>query len=603
MKRIIFTAVVVFAVRLMFSQSFDSRDASGKITWQSGAGSRLITVTNVATLTNACRTALNGDTILMTAGTYDLSGYAASKVLGTNTLTILKDKTNVTLMAIEKAIMYTTNTGNVLQIENCTGIRVAGIQFESIRQSEPINGNAPLWNAIELWNTNVDLIFEGLTFKNWSDHGICYLGGLGYASNVVCRNITAINVGSTNWTAPITWADGAVIVPEGPNWTVDGLTAIDCNRGVEIFSVSTDGFADYGTLKIINSTFLRQKSEAITFQSVHPLMRTLIANNVFIPLGNQASQQSAISGSTISLTNISIIGNLFNGNSGNAFGNSIGIGLNSGASIYGSGWEIVGNTFRNLQYGISAFNLRNCSIRDNHFEDLWVLGLDVNGVNITAENNTFVNSTVGDFGTPAMRLVNVGGIPSTNVVFRNNSISGSSPSGRGIGIQANNTQCEVSGNHFLNCNDPVRFDLGASNNVCFNNIARFYAGQTVADLNPVGHNLIGPNIATNGLFYGTNDTLANRISGTIAGVGSYRSNAIGPVSFTFPATTVNWTNPINANIEVYIDNSGVTGTAIKKNGTQLFSSLVGDVTIGLQPGEYLSATYSVGTPTARWSPQ
>lgn len=86
------------------------------------------------------------------------------------------------------------------------------------------------------------------------------------------------------------------------------------------------------------------------------------------------------------------------------------------------------------------------------------------------------------------------------------------------------------------------------------------------------------------------------------GLASYRSNSIGPVSFTFPATTVNWTNPINASIEVYIDNTGVTGTVFKKNGTQIFSSLVGDILIGLQPGEYFSETFTIGTPTGRWSP-
>jgi hypothetical protein len=81
------------------------------------------------------------------------------------------------------------------------------------------------------------------------------------------------------------------------------------------------------------------------------------------------------------------------------------------------------------------------------------------------------------------------------------------------------------------------------------------------------------------------------------------SNLVAPTSITAPATTVNWTNPINANIEVYIDNSGVTGTSIKKNGTQIFSSLIGDVTIGLQPNETINLTYTVGTPSIKWSPR
>jgi hypothetical protein len=86
------------------------------------------------------------------------------------------------------------------------------------------------------------------------------------------------------------------------------------------------------------------------------------------------------------------------------------------------------------------------------------------------------------------------------------------------------------------------------------------------------------------------------------GVASYRSNTIAPAAFTFPATTVNWTNPLSVNIQVYIDNSGVTGTSIKKNGGQIFQLMTGPATIGLQPGEYFSETYSVGTPVGTYSP-
>lgn len=86
------------------------------------------------------------------------------------------------------------------------------------------------------------------------------------------------------------------------------------------------------------------------------------------------------------------------------------------------------------------------------------------------------------------------------------------------------------------------------------------------------------------------------------GFGSYRSNAVAPVAFTFPASNVNWTNPIDASIQVYIDNTGVTGTLFKKNGQQIFAALVGDLQISLQPGEFFSETYTVGTPVGRWSP-
>lgn len=93
----------------------------------------------------------------------------------------------------------------------------------------------------------------------------------------------------------------------------------------------------------------------------------------------------------------------------------------------------------------------------------------------------------------------------------------------------------------------------------------------------------------------------NGVIGAMGGFQSFRSNTIAPTSFTFPATTVNWTNPLNCNIEVYVDNSGVTGTSFKKNGTQIFSILT-DITVGLQPGEFFSETFTIGTPSGRYSP-
>jgi hypothetical protein len=108
-------------------------------------------------------------------------------------------------------------------------------------------------------------------------------------------------------------------------------------------------------------------------------------------------------------------------------------------------------------------------------------------------------------------------------------------------------------------------------------------------------------IATNDIaaFYrGT--TLVGGVSSN--GIYSLVSNLVAPTAITFPNSTVNWTNPLNCNIELYIDNTAVTGTAIKKNGTQIFGGLSNDVIIHLQPGEFFSETYSVGTPSATFSP-
>lgn len=127
-------------------------------------------------------------------------------------------------------------------------------------------------------------------------------------------------------------------------------------------------------------------------------------------------------------------------------------------------------------------------------------------------------------------------------------------------------------------------------------------GQTIGNNSTLTSITIGPgqfmNVQGNTLNW-------NQIGGSIlpGGVSTLLSNTLAPTSITAPLTTVNWTNPINADIEVYIDNSGVTGTSIKKNGTQIFSSLVGDVTIGLQPNEFISLTYTIGTPSIKWSPR
>lgn len=105
-----------------------------------------------------------------------------------------------------------------------------------------------------------------------------------------------------------------------------------------------------------------------------------------------------------------------------------------------------------------------------------------------------------------------------------------------------------------------------------------------------------------GTFNGGTSNYLGGVTISQSGIGSTLSNLSAPTSFTFPATTVNWTNPITTSIEVYIDNGAVTGTAIKKNGTTISSSVTGDANLGLQPGEYFSETYTVGTPTGKWSP-
>jgi hypothetical protein len=83
------------------------------------------------------------------------------------------------------------------------------------------------------------------------------------------------------------------------------------------------------------------------------------------------------------------------------------------------------------------------------------------------------------------------------------------------------------------------------------------------------------------------------------GFNPYLTPYLTPQTFPFPGTTVNWTNIYPSPVNVFIDNTGITGTAIKKNGVQYYGS-VPSVTLPLNPGEYFSETYTVGTPVGSW---
>lgn len=127
------------------------------------------------------------------------------------------------------------------------------------------------------------------------------------------------------------------------------------------------------------------------------------------------------------------------------------------------------------------------------------------------------------------------------------------------------------------------------------------AGGTRTNLviaNADGTSIIQADFSSDG-----NGAITNPVITVPFGIGSLRSNALASASITFPATTAKWTNTFSMNIVLYIDNSGVTGTATVKNNQQIFSSLVGDVTLLMKPGDYFSETYTIGTPTARWEPQ
>lgn len=143
-------------------------------------------------------------------------------------------------------------------------------------------------------------------------------------------------------------------------------------------------------------------------------------------------------------------------------------------------------------------------------------------------------------------------------------------------------------------------NISATNNIISSNYFAVYSNGT---------NLVTIE-GTNGVTLNTSLSAINgnlNVSGIASitnGIASYKSVALGLTSITFPATTVNYTNANAFNIVMYIDNTGVTGSVVKKNGTSIASSiLAGDlVTLIMKPGDYFSETYTVGTPVGKYEP-
>ena len=131
----------------------------------------------------------------------------------------------------------------------------------------------------------------------------------------------------------------------------------------------------------------------------------------------------------------------------------------------------------------------------------------------------------------------------------------------------------------------------------------------------------GPNWASELLFYvngdanGADAKLMMKMEGTnqttyivgtggisvLSGITSLSSNLLAPSSITIGASPVNWTNTFSKNVAVYVDGVSVTGT-VAINGGTIFNT-IGQNTVLLEPNEYVTISYTIGTPTAKWKPR
>lgn len=147
--------------------------------------------------------------------------------------------------------------------------------------------------------------------------------------------------------------------------------------------------------------------------------------------------------------------------------------------------------------------------------------------------------------------------------------------------------CALSGNTIFTNSGSTNYIIGCHNDGAELNIVNVSSGAMLNDgtLNPNGVVLRTNNIP---------NVFSTNVIGSI-GFTSTVSNAT-VFSLTMPATTVNFTNTNAVSWIYFIDNTAVTGTAVKKNGVTIFSGLSTDITIPLRSGETFSETYTIGTP-------
>jgi len=105
---------------------------------------------------------------------------------------------------------------------------------------------------------------------------------------------------------------------------------------------------------------------------------------------------------------------------------------------------------------------------------------------------------------------------------------------------------------------------------------------------------------TNGYVYVNTNSYETFVTST-NGFASYRSNTIAPTTIVVGPSPFSFTNPVNCNINVFVDANG-GNTTVGLNGTTIFVSAAnGDHTVPLQTNEWTTVTYT-GTPNMSWHP-
>lgn len=442
-----------------------------------------------------------------------------------------------------------------------------------------VNPNNPTNWCMNFWDIHdqqykVSYI-TNLTSTNWSTPILCSgsgVKGLCHGSGVYVTNYQQLSglweyaslySGSTN--NDDFFGTSLDEFPVGYYYNISNGVFSFTNQFFDITTFNlTNGAFTITNSGVTNATYTNAGHYGITLSNGN-IYFTGIANGNGSGLTNVSGSGGNYQPASTKLTNFSNLAN------------SSGVLTNDGAGNYS--WVSVGggtsvNALTNNQVG--QVNFQGPVISTNgFFSQSTDTNISIYQNNLTAHPNVFNNAGANGWGDDGVGSLH----------FNNATNSG-------VFAATNSSQTNILGGTGLTNSGTMIIAAGGSTafQITSGNIFSFHSLGGSSGLNMTG--------------FGYIISLTNEANMTFAtnGFSSLRSNTVSPTSISFPASGVNWTNPLNCMIEVYINNPTVTGTGISKNGTTIFTSVTGDVTMHLQVGEYFSETYTVGTPTATYSP-
>lgn len=143
----------------------------------------------------------------------------------------LRDRTNIEIRGFGQATLRTVTEGDILNLSNCSNIRLVGIKFRGVKQTN-VTQTANYGAVIPAACKNIEVY--GCDFSEIGNHAIVDHGGLAGAfqsTNVYIENNTFFWVGS--WTANLGY-DGAG-VQMSSYWKIRNNRFIECSQPIEFF--------------------------------------------------------------------------------------------------------------------------------------------------------------------------------------------------------------------------------------------------------------------------------------------------------------------------------------------------------------------------------